>query len=60
MKFSQLAVGEQFIYKNTTYTKTEPQKISCCKTLNAINLSNNQKVMIKPIENVEKVPSDNK
>lgn len=59
MKFSELSVGDQFVYKNITYTKTEPQKISCCKTLNAINLSNNQKVMIKPIENVEKVDSDN-
>jgi hypothetical protein len=59
MKFSELSVGDQFTYKNTTYTKTEPKKVSCCKTLNAVNLSNNQKVMIKPIEEVEKINSDN-
>ena len=59
MKFSELAVGDQFTFKNVTYTKTEPQKVSCCKVLNAVNLSNNQKVMIKPVENVEKVISDN-
>lgn len=59
MKFSELAVGDQFTYNNTTYTKTQPQKVSCCKTLNAVNLSNNQKVMIKPIEEVTKVTSDN-
>ncbi len=55
MKFSELAVGDQFKYKNVTYTKVQPEKISCCKTLNAVNLSNNQKVMIKPVETVEKV-----
>jgi hypothetical protein len=59
MKFSELAVGDQFKYKNVLYTKTQPQKVSCCKTLNAVNLSNNQKVMVKPVEEVEKVNSDN-
>jgi hypothetical protein len=55
MKFSQLAVGEQFTYKGKTYTKTEPQKVSCCKTLNALDLTENKKIMIKPVEEVEKV-----
>lgn len=55
MKFSELAVGDQFKYKDVLYTKVQPQKVSCCKTLNAVNLSNDQKVMIKPVETVEKV-----
>lgn len=55
MKFSELSVGDQFKYKDVLYTKVEPQKVSCCKTLNAVNLSNNQKVMVKPMETVEKV-----
>jgi hypothetical protein len=55
VKFSELAVGDQFKYKDVLYTKVQPQKVSCCKTLNAVNLSNNQKVMIKPVETVEKV-----
>jgi hypothetical protein len=59
MKFSELSVGDQFKYKDVLYTKVESQKVSCCKTLNAVNLSNNQKVMIKTNESVEKVSSDN-
>lgn len=59
MKFSELAVGDKFIHNGVTYTKTEPKKVSCCKTFNALNLSNNQKVMVKPIDEVTKVDSDN-
>jgi hypothetical protein len=59
MKFSKLNVGEQFKYNNKVYTKINPEKISCCKTLNAVELQNNQKTMIKPIEDVEKISSDN-
>jgi hypothetical protein len=59
MKFSDLKVGDKFTFKNIQYTKIEPQKISCCKVLNALNISDNKKVMIKPIENVEKISSDN-
>jgi len=59
MKFSQLSVGDQFIYNGKTYTKTEPKKISCCKTLNAIDLVEDKKIMVKPTENIEKVTSDN-
>lgn len=59
MKFAELAVGDQFKYKNVTYTKTPPAKVSCCKVLNALNIENNQKVMINPREDVEKITSDN-
>lgn len=55
MTFAELTVGQKFKYNNTTYTKTEPQKVSCCKTLNAVNLDNNEKVMIKPNDAVELV-----
>lgn len=55
MKFSELAVGQKFTSNGTEYTKIEPQKVSCCKTLNAINLSDNHKVMIKPDTEVEAV-----
>lgn len=55
MKFSELAIGDQFKYKNILYTKVEPQKVSCCKTLNALNLSDNKKIMVKPNDEVEKV-----
>ena len=48
MKFSDIQVGQKFTTNGIEYTKIEPQKVSCCKTLNAINLSDNNKVMIKP------------
>lgn len=53
MKFSEVTVGQKFKANNITYIKTEPQKVSCCKTLNAMNPENNQKVMIKPNDEVE-------
>lgn len=55
MKFSEVAVGQKFLSNGIEYTKIEPQKVSCCKTLNAINLSDNNKVMIKPDVEVEAV-----
>lgn len=55
MKFSELNVGDKFTTNGIEYTKIEAQKVSCCKTLNAINLSDNNKVMIKPDAEVEVV-----
>lgn len=55
MKFSEINVGQKFTSNGIEYTKIEPQKVSCCKTLNAINLSDNTKVMIKPDSEVEAV-----
>lgn len=55
MTFAEVSVGQKFKFNNIVYTKTEPQKVSCCKTLNAVNLENNQKVMIKPNDVVELV-----
>ena len=55
MTFAEVSVGQNFKFNNIVYTKTEPQKVSCCKTLNAVNLENNQKVMIKPNDVVELV-----
>lgn len=55
MKFSEVTVGQKFLSNGIEYTKIEPQKVSCCKTLNAINLSDNNKVMIKPDVEVEAV-----
>ena len=58
MKFADLNVGDEFKHNNVPYVKTEPEKISCCKVLNARNLENNGKVMIKPNDEVEKVASE--
>lgn len=53
MKFSELSVGQKFKVNGTEYVKTEPQKVSCCRTNNALNLVDNQSVMIKPDVDVE-------
>lgn len=53
MKFSELNVGQKFKVNGTEYVKTEPEKVSCCRTNNALNLVDNQKVMIKPDVDVE-------
>jgi hypothetical protein len=55
MLLSELAIGDKFIYKGIAYTKIKPEKVSCCKTYTATKDENNQKVMIKPNEKVEKV-----
>lgn len=62
VKFSTLAVGDQFIFNGKTFSKIQQKKVSCCKVLNAVNLENNEKVMLRPIDIVEKVEStsDNK
>lgn len=53
MKFAEVTIGQKFKFNNLVLTKTEPQKVSCCKTLNAINLETNEKIMVKPYEEVE-------
>lgn len=55
MKFSELAVGQKCKFNGTEYQKTEPQKVSCCKTLNAVRTDNNEKAMIRPTQEVELV-----
>lgn len=55
MTFAELSVGQKFKINNIVYTKTEPHRVSCCKTLNATTVENNQKVMIKPNDVVELV-----
>lgn len=60
MQFKDLSVGSQFKYRSATYAKIEPEKISCCKSLNAINLENQQKIMVSPKEEVETLDSEKK
>jgi len=55
MKFSELTVGQKFKINEVEYTRIDDIKVSCCKKLNAINNSNQTKVMIKPTDEVELV-----
>lgn len=51
-QFKDILVGERFSFNNETYTKIEEERVSCCKVLNALQESNNEKVMIKPLDEV--------
>lgn len=55
MKFSELSVGQKFKINEVEYTRIEDIKVSCCKKLNAIDNSNQTRVMIKPTDEVELV-----
>jgi len=55
MQFSELAEGDQFNYKGVLYVKTPPKKVSCCKTINAQKVDGVTRIMVKPVEEVEKV-----
>ena len=54
-KFSEVAIGSKFVFNSEEYTKINPEKVSCCRTNNAVKLSDNSKNMIKPDTEVEVV-----
>jgi hypothetical protein len=58
MNFSELQENQKFKFKDNEYVKTSPVKVSCCKTLNAIQLSTNTKVMFRPKDKVELIPDN--
>lgn len=55
MKFSEVQVGQKFTFQNQEYVKITAEKVSCCRSLNAQNLTNNNKVTIAPEAGVELV-----
>lgn len=54
IQFKDVALNSEFVFQSKTYIKIEPQKISCCRSLNA-QLKNTPavKTMIRPDANVE-------
>lgn len=42
-----------FVYKNETYRKTADVRVSCCRKINAIKMSNSEQVYIPDNELVE-------
>jgi len=38
--YGSLSVGDSFVYKDKTFTKTSKVKISCCKFVNATETNN--------------------
>lgn len=60
MKFHELAVGEQFKFNNQEFTKIPEQRVSCCKIKhNCENISTGEKVVLKPLDDVEKISINN-
>jgi hypothetical protein len=58
MKFFELAVGDKFTFNGIIHEKVKEERVSCCKVgRNAVIYGNDSsKVVIKPLEDVEKFP----
>lgn len=52
MKFHELKVGDRFMIDNIEYERINDERISCCKVLNALNKTTNEKLMIVPVTEV--------
>lgn len=60
MKFYELAVGEKFTANGSEFTKIPEERISCCQIKwNAENNTSKDKVVMKPMDDVERVVVDN-
>lgn len=58
MKFHELSVNEKFLVNGKEFIKVPEEKISCCKIgCNAHEVSNGQKVVFKPLDEVTKANS---
>lgn len=59
MKFHELAVGEKFKFNNQEYVKVQEVKASCCKVkYNCELIQTNEKIALKPLDEVEKIESN--
>lgn len=56
MKFHEVAVGEKFKFDNKEYVKVPEVRVSCCKiSCNAEIVETSQKVVLNPLDEVEKI-----
>lgn len=54
VQFKDVPINSEFIFESRTYIKTEPQRVSCCRTLNCVLKDNPaEKTMIRLEANVE-------
>ena len=59
MKFYELAVGEKFTSNGNEFTKIPEERVSCCQIKwNAENSVTKEKVVVKPMENVERLSNN--
>lgn len=60
MKFHELSVGEKFKFNENEFTKIKEERVSCCKIKwNCENSSTGEKIVLKPLDEVEKVVVEN-
>lgn len=53
-KFKDLSVGDTFIFNNVEYTRIADEKISCCRSNNAVlNDETKKKTFIQPLSEVQ-------
>lgn len=55
MRFHDVKVGEKFKFNNEEYTKVPEVKISCCKIKHNCEKTDGSKVVLKPLDDVEKI-----
>lgn len=55
MKFSELKVGDKFIYNDVEHTKITEVRISCCKVKHNCETSDGTKAVLKPLDEVQKI-----
>lgn len=51
--FGSLAVNSTFVYNGVPYVKTETVRVSCCKTVNAVNSQSSERVYISDDTSVQ-------
>lgn len=52
--FREVNVGEKFKYNNAEYTKINVVKVSCCQSINAQKVDNEQnRIFVQPLQEVE-------
>jgi len=44
--FGSLAVNSAFVYNGVNCVKTETVRVSCCKTVNAVNTQSSERIYI--------------
>lgn len=44
--FGSLAVNTNFVYNGADYIKTETVRVSCCKSVNAVNVQSAERIYV--------------
>lgn len=54
IEFKDLPEGSEFTYNTIRYKKIPVIRVSCCSSLNAVDVNDaNKKIMVRPLEKVD-------